>query len=91
VLAGKDDTAGEYFTVEVLIRAMAYGLIKGRQACCGFLPSIRLQDNALGSMPKQLQLLDPLPANSLSNLADASCVVHHRNQLSLAEAALLRA
>jgi hypothetical protein len=33
VLVGKDDTAGEYFTVEVLIRPMAYGLIKGKQGC----------------------------------------------------------
>lgn len=30
VLVGKDDTAGEYFTVEVLIRPTAYGLVKGK-------------------------------------------------------------
>eukprot|EP00882_Tetradesmus_deserticola_P008745 GHRQ01009222.1.p1 GENE.GHRQ01009222.1~~GHRQ01009222.1.p1 ORF type:complete len:173 (+),score=31.56 GHRQ01009222.1:152-670(+) len=30
VLVGKDDTAGEYFIVEVLIRPMAYGLIQGK-------------------------------------------------------------
>ena len=38
VLVGKDDTAGEYFTVEVLIRPMAYGLVKGGQACQWSLP-----------------------------------------------------
>lgn len=30
VLTGKDDTAGEYFTMEVLMRAQAYGVIRGR-------------------------------------------------------------
>jgi len=29
VLVGKDDTAGEYFTIEVLMRAEAYGSIRG--------------------------------------------------------------
>lgn len=30
VLVGKDDTAGDYYTIEVLIRAQAYGYIRGR-------------------------------------------------------------
>jgi hypothetical protein len=29
VLVGKDDTAGDYFTIEVLMRAQAYGYIRG--------------------------------------------------------------
>lgn len=29
VLVGKNDTAGEYFTLEVLMRAQAYGAVRG--------------------------------------------------------------
>lgn len=30
VIEGKDDTAGESFTIEVLIRPQAYGVIRGK-------------------------------------------------------------
>lgn len=31
VVVGREDTAGEYFTIEALIRAEAYGVIRGAQ------------------------------------------------------------
>ena len=32
MLVGKDDTAGDYYTIEALIRAQAYGHIRGENS-----------------------------------------------------------
>jgi hypothetical protein len=57
VLVGKDDTAGEYFTVEILMRPMAYGLIKGGQASdSGLRPKPACRRN-LQDSPTSLRFL----------------------------------
>jgi hypothetical protein len=49
VLVSREDTAGDYFTIEVLIRANAYGFIRGEYGAAGAHRAARRERTARGA------------------------------------------